>query len=153
MPRIELTTRLEATAEHIWQELQKPALLKHVAAGRLRFVPIEPPAFPEHWRDGDYRVALRGFGWLPLGEQVISIRIRDDERTLHDHGSSRFFRRWEHRISLQPDGPDATRYTDRVEFDAGMLNPLLLPLVTDFFRHRQRRWRRLVENGFDYTRA
>lgn len=153
MPRIELTTRLEAPAEHIWQELQKPALLKHVAAGRLRFVPIEPPAFPEHWRDGDYRVALRGFGWLPLGEQVISIRIRDDERTLHDHGSSRFFRRWEHRISLQPDGPDATRYTDRVEFDAGMLNPLLLPLVTDFFRHRQRRWRRLVENGFDYTRA
>lgn len=153
VPGIELTTRLPASADRVWQELRKPALLEHVAAGRLRFVPIEPPALPEHWQDGDYRVALRGFGWLPLGEQVISIRIRDEDRTLHDRGSSRFFRRWDHRISVEPDGPDATRYTDSVEFDAGILDPLLLPLVKDFFRHRQRRWRRLVENGFDHTRA
>ena len=91
MPEFELTTRLEAPAERIWQELQKPALLEHVAAGRLRSVPVEPPALPEHWQDGDYRVALRGFGWLPL--------------------------------------------------------------VKHFFRHRQRRWRRLVDNGFDYSDA
>ena len=101
--------------------------------------------------EGDYRVALRGFGWLPLGEQIISIRIRDNERELHDHGSSRFFRRWVHRLSVEPDGAEASRYTDRVDFDAGPLNSILLPLLQNFFRHRQRRWRCLVENGFNYS--
>ena len=93
-----MTTRLPAPADRVWAELQKPRLLQYVAAGRLRFVPVEPPAFPERWREGDYRVALRGPGRLPLGEQVISIRIRESERELHDHGSSPLFRRWEHRI-------------------------------------------------------
>ncbi len=146
-----MTTRLAAPADRVWAELQKPRLLQYVAAGRLRFVPVEPPAFPERWRDGEYRVALRGLGWLPLGEQVISIRISASERKLHDHGSSPFFRRWDHRISVEPGGPAASRYTDRIEFDAGLLNALLLPLVKSFFRHRQRRWRRLVDNGFDYS--
>lgn len=146
-----MTTRLAAPADRVWAELQRPRLLHYVAAGRLQFVPVEPPAFPERWREGEYRVALRGLGRLPLGEQVISIRIRESERELHDHGSSPFFRRWEHRISVEPDGPAASRYTDRIEFDAGVLNPLLLPLVKRFFRHRQRRWRRLVDNGFDYS--
>jgi hypothetical protein len=50
---------------------------------------------------------------------------------------------------VEPDGPAASRYTDRIDFDAGYLNLLLLPLVKSFFRHRQRRWRRLVGNGFD----
>jgi hypothetical protein len=148
-----MTTRLAAPADRVWAELQKPLLLQHVAAGRLRFVPVEPPAFPERWREGDYRVALRGLGWLPLGEQVISIRIREGERELQDQGSSPLLRRWDHRISVEPDGAAASRYTDRIEFDAGLLNPLLLPLLKSFFRHRQRRWRRLVDNGFDYSAA
>lgn len=151
MPTIELATRLHAPADRVWQELQKPRLLEYVAAGRLRFVPIDPPEFPERWREGDYRVALRGFGWLPLGEQTVSVRIRHSERELHDRGTSPLFRAWDHRITVEPLRHGETRYTDRVEFDAGWLNVILPPMVQDFFRHRQRRWRRLVANHFDYT--
>ena len=47
-----------------------------------------------------------------------------------------------------PDG--RTRYTDSVEVRAGLLTPLVWAFATAFYRHRQRRWRRLVRRGFRY---
>ena len=46
-------------------------------------------------------------------------------------------------VSIDPAG-DRTRYSDRIEIDAGPLTPLVAGYAQLFYRYRQRRWRRLA---------
>jgi hypothetical protein len=151
---VDLVTRLDAPIERVWEELQTTRLLVHVAAPMVRFTPIEPAALPERWREGRYRVRMKLFGVLPAGSQVIAISIvQADERqryVLRDNGAGALARTWDHVITLEalPDG--ATRYRDRVEVRAGVLTPVVWLFAQAFYRHRQRRWRRLVARGFEH---
>jgi hypothetical protein len=58
-------------------------------------------------------------------------------------------RRWDHWIAIEPERR-GTRYTDTVHIDAGLLTPLIVAFARIFYRHRQRRWRRLAKSGFAY---
>lgn len=155
MDPIRITTILPAPIEAIWHEVGRPALLEYVTRGRLGFRPIDPPEFPERWSEGRYRVGLSGFGVIPLGWQEIGISFPDlpaPARSVRDLGRSPLFSVWDHTILLEPEGEDATRYTDEIRFETWLPMALARPIVTDFYRHRQRRWARLVENGFDMSR-
>jgi hypothetical protein len=69
---------------------------------------------------------------------------------VRDNGHGDLPRKWDHRITLVPQPGGGTLYTDRVEVGAGVLTPFVWLFAGMFYRHRQRRWRRLVENDFDY---
>ncbi len=148
---VELTTLLDAPAERVWAEVNRPALLQHVARPLVAFRPLDPPRFPERWDERPYRVGVRLFGVLPLGWQVVGIRRPPDTglaRHLRDDGHSALVRRWDHLITVEPAGPGRTRYTDRVEVEAGVLTPVVWAFAALFYRHRQRRWRDLAARGF-----
>jgi ligand-binding SRPBCC domain-containing protein len=51
---------------------------------------------------------------------------------------------WNHRLTFEPDGERACRYTDEIEIEGGLLGALSKPIVTLFFKFRQYRWRGLV---------
>ena len=154
MDPIRITTTLAAPIDTIWREVQRPAVLEYIARGRLAFQPIDPPEFPEIWAEGSYRAALRGFGVIPLGWQEIGVSFPEvpaPARSVRDLGRSAIFSVWDHVILLEPEGEAATRYTDEIRFETWMPGFLVRPIVTDFYRHRQRRWAKLVENGFDMS--
>jgi hypothetical protein len=149
--RTTVSTTLEAPPDRIWEALQNPATLMYVAAPVVAFEPVEPATFPDRWDETDYRVRMRLFGGLPLGEQTIRISMRrgtdargDRYYHLRDDGTGELMSTWDHLIILQelPDG--TTRYTDDVTVEAGPLTPLVWLFAAGFYRHRQRRWRRLV---------
>lgn len=152
---VDLSTRLDAPIARVWDELQTTRLLVHVAAPMVHFTPLEPAALPERWSEGRYRVRMKVFGVLPSGTQVIAISKAESQEggarrfTLRDNGSGDLAKTWDHVITLQelPDG--ATMYRDRVEVRAGLLTPVVWLFAQVFYRHRQRRWRRLVARGFD----
>ena len=155
MDPIRITTTLPAPIDAVWHEVGRPALLHYVARGRLSFRPIDPPEFPERWSEGPYRVGLRGLGVIPVGWQEIGISFPDvpaPKRSVRDLGRSPIFRVWDHVITLEPEGEAATRYTDEIRFETWLPMILARPIVTDFYRHRQRRWARLVATGFDMSR-
>jgi hypothetical protein len=52
-------------------------------------------------------------------------------------------------ITIEPNAAGVV-YRDRVEVRAGVLTPFIWVFAQIFYRHRQRRWRRLAANGFDY---
>ena len=151
--RVEIETELEWPAERVWAELLTPRLLAHVAAPWLRFEPIDPPTLPEVWSPGRYRVAMRVFGWIPIGKQWVGIELPDGAeptgwpRRVRDDGSGDWVRRWDHWIEIEPLTEDATRYRDRVDVEAGALTPLVWLFAQGFYRHRQRRWRELARRG------
>lgn len=153
---VERSTVLDAPPERVWEELRRPALLNFVAYPILTFEPVDPPAFPKQWEAREYRVLPRLFGAVPLGWQVVGIELpatTGDVQQVRDNGRGALIRRWDHLVTIEPAGPGRTRYTDRVEVEAGPLTPLVWAFAQVFYAHRQRRWQRLVERGFRYGGA
>lgn len=59
---VDVSTRLDAPIERVWDELQTTRLLVHVTSPMVRFTPLEPAALPERWSEGRYRVGMKVFG-------------------------------------------------------------------------------------------
>lgn len=154
--KLHAATLLDAPVGRVWEELQKPALLFHIAAPLVVFRPVDPPVLPARWEEGRYLVSMRLFGILPLGTQWIGIQPPVHEPgppetyRLHDKGSSGLIRVWDHRITLRDAGAGRTQYADWVEIRAGVMTPLVWLFSKLLFSHRQRRWQRLVAADFRY---
>lgn len=149
MARIELTSHLSAPPEIVWEHVQTSALLDYIAAPVVRFEPAAG-AFPARWSEGDYRARMRAFGLVPIGEQTIGIEYPQSDGkmwVLRDNGHGSLIKRWDHWIFVEP-ASDGTRYTDRVEIEAGILTPFVVLFARVFYAHRQRRWKKLIAAGF-----
>jgi len=112
--------------------------------------------WPTLWEPGEFRVDLFLFGVLPIGWQAVSVHLLPEEggtRRAEDKGHSLLIRRWHHILEVAPDGQGGTLYTDRLTIDAGLLTPIVTLFARILFAHRQRRFRRLAEAGFDYGRS
>lgn len=153
MPQtITLTTHIPAQPEKIWQEVQTSRLLHYVAKGLLRFVPAGGKPFPEIWTEGKYKAWLLLFGFLPIGWQIVGLEYPpcdNQRRLLRDNGCGWLIKTWDHMISIEPEG-EGTRYTDEVKIDAGLLTMPVTLFARIFYAHRQRRWLKLANSGFDY---
>lgn len=151
--RFLICTELECPPAEAIRHVRTPRLLAYVAAPWIHFEAMEPPALPDEWKPGRYRVRMKLFGVVPAGTQWIGIRAveqRGERLLIHDMGTSALVRVWEHRIEISPAGDGRTRYCDRVRIDAGWRTPFVAWFARRFFAHRQRRWRRLVRTQFDY---
>ncbi len=150
MARIRLETRLRMSPEAAKERVLTPALLRHVAAPLLTFKPIDPPAFPERWTQGDYLVAMRAFAVIPIGRQTVGIRLdqtREDAPqgafVVRDQGSGDLVKTWDHWVFIAPDGDGGTRYVDDVTVEAAWMTPFAGLFARIFYAWRQHRWRAL----------
>jgi hypothetical protein len=67
--------------------------------------------------------------------------------TIETHESDRLARVWNHTIMLEPLADGSVRYTDTVVIDAGKMTALVRLWSIMFYRHRQRKWKRLLNKG------
>lgn len=149
--RFRIATTIPASAEPVWEHLQRPATMVHLLAPLVRVDPRDPDPLPERWTERDHVVSLWLFGLVPIGPQTIRpeiLAIDGWPKAFVDHGHSPLIRRWHHRLELMPDGPDRCQYADELDIDAGVLTPLVWLFARGLFAHRQRRWRSLARNGF-----
>lgn len=148
--KVDLATTIALPPEQVWQAVQKPELLRHIAWPLVRFVPLGRADWPAHFVEGEPVTArLWLLGFIPLGRQWIVPSLHPPSegewpQRLRDNGYSRLIRRWDHWIGVEPDDAGGTSYRDTVEIDAGVLTPLVTLFANFFYRHRQRRWRGLV---------
>ncbi len=148
--KVDIATTIALPPAAVWRAVQTPDLLRHIAWPLIRFTPVDASAWPEQFtEDLPVPAALWLFGVLPLGKQWIvpSLHLADAAewpRRLRDNGYSRLIRRWDHWISVEPDGEGGTFYRDTVDIDAGILTPFVTLFAQLFYRHRQRRWRGLA---------
>jgi hypothetical protein len=151
--KVSVATVIPAPIDRVWDEIGTTRLLRYVCAPMQYFRPIDPPSFPERWREGRYKVALRAFGFIPVGTQWVITSFPEsggDVREIRDNGYGDLAKRWDHWISLSPSKDGHTDYRDEIDVEAGLLTPFIWAYAWIFYRHRQRRWRRLARNGFDY---
>jgi hypothetical protein len=93
------------------------------------------------------------FGVVPVSYHHLQVREIDaDAMRLVAHEWGGAVRRWEHTIWVEPLGEGRCRYTDRIEIDAGPFTAIVAGFAALFYRHRQRRWRRLARRHLASTR-
>ena len=147
--RVHVTTHLSAHPDDVWNAVTTQQLLAYVIKPFGRFAPVDGELIGP-WVEGTvYRGRSFMFSIIPVGTRTIEMR-RVDKRMkaieTHEYGALGL-KRWDHLISVRPEG-DGTRYADTIEIDAGSLTVLYGCYAMLFYRHRQRRWRRLVRNDF-----
>lgn len=158
--RVCLTTTLPAPADWVAAQLQTTALFRHITAPLLRFGTMQGP-WPEHWPLGDTELRFALFGLVPMGRQTARISLHPSDDIpgawplLRDNGTGQLMRVWDHRITVHslpgaPGTPERTCYTDEVFVRARYLPWVMTPISAAFawvfYRHRQRRWRKLARS-------
>jgi hypothetical protein len=149
--RVYLQSRLSCSAKQAWDEVQLSRLLREVAWPVIRFAAVSADDFPERWQTG-MTVLCRSylFGLIPLGVRTLHFELVDGERMrIQTRERDPLVRRWDHVIHVRPTSGDNADdeqaiYSDEIEIDAGFLTPLVWLFAQCFYRHRQRRWRRVA---------
>ena len=144
--RVVVESVLPCPAERAWEEVRTSRLLREVAAPVVTFRPADGGDLPAVWPAGrTVAVRCKLFGVLPLGIHSIHLeRIDPEAREIQSRESDPLIRRWDHLVSIQ-DRPDGRcRYRDVVDIDAGPLTAAVWLFAQCFYRHRQRRWRRVA---------
>jgi hypothetical protein len=145
--RVHVQSVLNCSPEKVWSEVQKSSLLLEVIRPLVRIVPEGAPAFPERWQEGaTVRCRSYLFGFIPLGVHTLHLeRIDQAEKLIQSWESDPLIRRWDHLVLVQPAAVGQTLYSDTIEIEAGALTGLVWLFASWFYRHRQRRWRRVAE--------
>jgi hypothetical protein len=145
---------LECPPDALVEKMMSPRLFVHVSWPLLQFKSVDPATAPERWVERTYVVRLWLFGLLPLGIHNIVLTCRDRSSEmgkfwfeLRDNGYSKSIPKWDHTMTVRKNSTGCS-YTDSVEIKAGIVTPIIWAFASVLYRYRQRRLKRLVQNGF-----
>ena len=142
---VQKTSVFPASAEKIFQKLQKLETLQYIARPYASFEPIGEAATV--WTVGSlssYRFRL--FGGIPFGTHTIRI-VKFDQTGISSREYNEHVPVWNHDIVLRAIDENHTEYTDRVEIHAGWKTFFVWLWAGAFYAHRQRKWIRLLKEG------
>jgi hypothetical protein len=144
---ISLSSTFPASAQEIWKKLLHVDTLKTITKPMMTFTPSDQFAENPAWVEGGtYTFKIRAFGVIPIGgRHSIEVKSMDREHfIIQTHERNATVTIWNHRIELAPLPEGHTRYTDIVEIYAGWLTPAIVLWSKVFYRHRQRKWVKLL---------
>ncbi len=129
-----------ADRETVCARLKEIATLRYICAPLARFTPLDERHV---WAEGaQFRFNLRVMG-INFGIHTIEVDEFARERiSTREHNRS--VPVWNHIITLKEQGDGCTCYTDIVEVRAGWKTVFIWLWAHVFYRHRQRKWRKLL---------
>jgi len=150
--RILLKLDLDCSADDAWAMLTDPRALQQLYSPVMRVTSLEPGGFPAVLGEGDHEVAVRAFGLLPMGTQNIGLRLlrrKGGVRMLRDSGPTTsgmlgLITSWEHSMAVSPLPDGRALYRDRLRFSAGILTPVLWPILWGVWQWRGTRIQQLA---------
>jgi hypothetical protein len=142
-----ISTKIACTESELWQQISKPKSLQFVTSPILGFIPVEPGVLDGEWEVGrDYQLKLYFLKFIPLGCHTIQLtKIDRNNNTITSRERGLLAPVWNHNIFFEEIAPGLVSYTDKIEIRAGWLTPLIWLFANVFYRHRQRRWKVLLQ--------
>lgn len=143
--RVYVESVYDCPPDRAWAEVQRPSLLLEVARPLIRLEPAGAP-FPDCWQQGaTVRFRSYMFGFIPTGTRTVFFEIVDPrQRQIQTREHDRLVRHWDHLISVRATDDGRTRYSDEIEISGGPFAFFVWAFAMWFYRHRQRRWRRVA---------
>jgi hypothetical protein len=147
--KLSVTSRIPMGIETAWEHVKKPALLKFVAKGKIKFIPTNG-RFPATWKEG-MKVSARMllYGFIPFGglHYLEVEKIDAKYKTIQTNEWDNAAKVWKHRIEMKPVNNNETDYLDEIIIYGGYLTNFITFWAKHFYIHRQKRWQ-LVKNVF-----
>jgi NADH dehydrogenase FAD-containing subunit len=129
-----------ADSKTIFAKLQEVSTLQYICDPLAKFTPLDKRHI---WAAGariKFDLWVMGIGF---GIHTIDVDAFDRERiSTREHNQS--VPVWNHIIKLEELSGGRTRYTDTVEVRAGLKTIFIWLRANVFYRHRQRKWRKLL---------
>ena len=83
---------------------------------------------------------------VPLGEHFIKLaEINQNKKNIVSKEHGKLTKVWNHIIKIVPIDDQNIEYTDKIEIKAGVLTLSIWLFAHIFYRHRQRRWKKLLD--------
>lgn len=141
---ITIKSEFPASADVIWDKLKLLETLQYIAAPYALFTPINTKEII--WKPGHtFQFDLRIYRFIRMGIHTINVLQFDKEMfTVYTEESNKSVPVWNHTILLKRNGDDKTYYTDVIEVSAGWKTPFVCIWSSLFYRHRQKKWRKLL---------
>ena len=147
MKTVTVSSYYEYDPEDFWRLIQKPSTLNFITQGFVSFDWLDP--LSEDWLEGVvYRVRFKIFGIIPMGG-IHSLKIEKIDhidKILRSQESNDLIQIWNHDLIVQKEN-DLTKYTDRIDIEAGFLTSFVCIFAKCFYRHRQRRLNLLIDKS------
>ncbi|MBA2881349.1 hypothetical protein HNR65_001676 [Desulfosalsimonas propionicica] len=142
-----ISTHFICTEKDLWQKIIEPKALQFVAWPILSFIPDEAGALDGEWIVGKkYNLRLFFLKCIPLGRHIIQlVKIDKTANTISSQEKGKLTRVWNHDITFHEVYPGKVHYIDKIEISAGLRSPVIWLFAHIFYRHRQRRWKLLLE--------
>ena len=143
-----ITTYFDCSEDELWEKIKEPWSLQYVAAPILSFSPEGDESLTGDWEvNKPYPLKLHLFKIIPLGTHTIKlVKIDRESKIIKSQEKGLLAPVWNHDIQFSEIEPGKVRYTDRIEIKASLLTPFIWLFAHFFYRHRQRRWRSLLDN-------
>ena len=144
--RVSIQSLLPCSADAAWEAVQTFRLLEEVAAPLISLHPLPGEEAPLRWHEGR-TVRLRPYLFciIPLGIRTLRFeRVSGDNREIQTREFDPLISRWDHHMHFEPLGERQCCYRDEIILEAGWLTPLVWLFAQFFYRHRQRRWRKVA---------
>ena len=144
-----IETTLPCTPEQLWQRITQPESLRFVAAPLITFQPLAGEDLASSWQEGSTSVfRLHFLGIVPLGRHSITIATLDEaQHRIISNESGSLTKVWNHEIHFHSLDEGKSYYVDEVEIQAGLLTLPVWLFANVFYRHRQRRWKVLLNKS------
>jgi hypothetical protein len=141
---VTVASKFPASIDEIWEQLQKLATLQYIASPYANFCPVGNTELT--WKEGGFfEFDLKLFSFIPMGIHTIKILQFDKSAlSIYTIESNKHVPVWNHRISLNRISDELTHYVDEVEISAGWKTPFVFIWSKAFYKHRQKKWLRLL---------
>lgn len=142
------TSLFPASKDTIFSLLKELKTLQYVAAPLAAFSPLTDFGNIIWQENSDFVFRFRLFGVLPFGVHTIHV-VEFDEVSyeIYTNEKNTHVQVWNHRIILESVEAGKTQYTDEVEIYAGWKTPLVYLWAKYFYKHRQKRWIKLLQHS------
>jgi len=141
-----ISTTLPCNTDDFWDIIIKPNSLQYVTSPVIKFKPIDHQSLESDWIPNKlYILQIYLFNIIPLGNHNIELKEIDRSKNIIKSEETGLLARvWNHTITFSPSGKNEIHYVDEIEIQAGILTPVIWTFAHLFYRHRQRRWKKLL---------
>ena len=143
---VESTVILPITAAKAFELLRRSDTLAKVAAGVMTY--DTEALWPKYWQVDqkvNLKPRLRG---VPQGDHYVTFTTIDEgKRELKTEEFGGPIKSWKHTMILRDTPVGTCFYTDHIVIDAGWKTLWIWLFAKFFYRHRQKRWLKLLANG------
>jgi len=141
-----ISTVMKTSPELLWNEIIKPSSLQYVAAPILYFYPENGTDLKSKWEiNKEYNLRLFFLKFIPFGFHKIIVKNIDiSKNEIVTNESGLLAKVWNHTIKFNAINSNQIIYTDIIEIKAGFLTIFIWVFSHYFYRHRQRKWKKLL---------